>query len=470
MAGLSRLGRLVRVQLARSARRRRPRTRRGTATMPTARIRRRSPRSPTAARSCSAPTRAANAAEIARFSHARRRRSGGLRERGRAPRRSARPRRSPRRSRRSRRSTRRRARRSKARRRRSSSVSSRRRCSRRRSQPMGRSGPTPACAIRERRTSSPTIGPERAMGAQGAWGFVRGGMGAVSEPLAARGACRRRDAASPAARVERIALRDGRAARLELARRRVRRRRRDRRQRRSQDALPAAPRARRRSAAAARTRAVVARERDGAQAQPRARRAPELHARVRARRRSRITARRSTSRRRLDFLQRAYEDTRTGVSRGADARVLHADADRSVARAARETHPLDLRAVLPVRSTRPPVGSRRSRRDRRPHRRAARGVRAEPAERDRTPADPRAARPRSAASGLCGRSDLPRRTAPGPDLRAALRRAHRDRRTLPLRLRNPPGRLRERLSRAGAPPPPSCTTAPRWVPDETTRS
>lgn len=56
----------------------------------------------------------------------------------------------------------------------------------------------------------------RAVGAQGAWGFVRGGMGAIATALAsaarAAGAELRTDAA-----VARIALRDGRAARLELA-------------------------------------------------------------------------------------------------------------------------------------------------------------------------------------------------------------------------------------------------------------
>jgi phytoene dehydrogenase-like protein len=55
----------------------------------------------------------------------------------------------------------------------------------------------------------------RAMGAQGAWGFVRGGMGAISAAAAsaaqAAGATIRTGAV-----VERIRVRDGRAARLEL--------------------------------------------------------------------------------------------------------------------------------------------------------------------------------------------------------------------------------------------------------------
>ncbi|HEV8020879.1 MAG TPA: NAD(P)/FAD-dependent oxidoreductase [Candidatus Lustribacter sp.] len=55
----------------------------------------------------------------------------------------------------------------------------------------------------------------RALGVQGAWGFVRGGMGAVSSAAAAAaraaGATLRTNSV-----VERIALRDGRAARLEL--------------------------------------------------------------------------------------------------------------------------------------------------------------------------------------------------------------------------------------------------------------
>lgn len=55
----------------------------------------------------------------------------------------------------------------------------------------------------------------RALGSQGAWGFVRGGMGAVSSAIAA--SARRHGAElRAAATVERIAVRDGRAARLEL--------------------------------------------------------------------------------------------------------------------------------------------------------------------------------------------------------------------------------------------------------------
>jgi phytoene dehydrogenase-like protein len=55
----------------------------------------------------------------------------------------------------------------------------------------------------------------RALGVQGAWGFVRGGMGAISQAAAAAaraaGATLRTGAV-----VERIGLRDGRAARIEL--------------------------------------------------------------------------------------------------------------------------------------------------------------------------------------------------------------------------------------------------------------
>jgi phytoene dehydrogenase-like protein len=55
----------------------------------------------------------------------------------------------------------------------------------------------------------------RALGVQGAWGFVRGGMGAVATALA--GAARAHGAElRVGAAVERIALRDGRAARIEL--------------------------------------------------------------------------------------------------------------------------------------------------------------------------------------------------------------------------------------------------------------
>jgi phytoene dehydrogenase-like protein len=55
----------------------------------------------------------------------------------------------------------------------------------------------------------------RALGTQGAWGFVRGGMGAVSTALAAaaRSAGAQVRAGAP---VERIGVRDGRAARIEL--------------------------------------------------------------------------------------------------------------------------------------------------------------------------------------------------------------------------------------------------------------
>jgi phytoene dehydrogenase-like protein len=55
----------------------------------------------------------------------------------------------------------------------------------------------------------------RAMGAQGAWGFVRGGMGAIS--LAAASAARAAGATiRTGATVERIHVRDGRASRIEL--------------------------------------------------------------------------------------------------------------------------------------------------------------------------------------------------------------------------------------------------------------
>ncbi len=55
----------------------------------------------------------------------------------------------------------------------------------------------------------------RALGVQGAWGFVRGGMGAIS--VAAAGAARAAGATiRTGAEVERIQVRDGRASRLEL--------------------------------------------------------------------------------------------------------------------------------------------------------------------------------------------------------------------------------------------------------------
>ena len=84
---------------------------------------------------------------------------------------------------------------------------------------------------------------------------------------------------------------------------------------------------------------------------------PEFHAPSRARIRSRITARRSTSRRRSTICRRRYDDARARRrERRAADRVFHADADRSVAGAAGQTHPLDLRAVFSVRP-RPTVGA-----------------------------------------------------------------------------------------------------------------
>ena len=56
----------------------------------------------------------------------------------------------------------------------------------------------------------------RALGAQGVWGFVRGGMGALSQAIAAAARTRGAELRAGAA-VARIAVRDGRATRLELA-------------------------------------------------------------------------------------------------------------------------------------------------------------------------------------------------------------------------------------------------------------
>lgn len=55
----------------------------------------------------------------------------------------------------------------------------------------------------------------RAVGAQGAWGFVRGGMGAIARALAEAAAAAGAELRT-AAPVERIVVRDGRAQRLEL--------------------------------------------------------------------------------------------------------------------------------------------------------------------------------------------------------------------------------------------------------------
>jgi phytoene dehydrogenase-like protein len=55
----------------------------------------------------------------------------------------------------------------------------------------------------------------RALGSQGAWGFVRGGMGAVAQAVAAAARSHGAELRTNAP-VERIAVRDGRAARIEL--------------------------------------------------------------------------------------------------------------------------------------------------------------------------------------------------------------------------------------------------------------
>ena len=55
----------------------------------------------------------------------------------------------------------------------------------------------------------------RALGAQGAWGFVRGGMGAISQAIAAAARAAGAELLTDAV-VERIAMRDGRAGRIEL--------------------------------------------------------------------------------------------------------------------------------------------------------------------------------------------------------------------------------------------------------------
>jgi phytoene dehydrogenase-like protein len=55
----------------------------------------------------------------------------------------------------------------------------------------------------------------RALGSQGAWGFVRGGMGAVASAIAAAARCHGAELRAGAS-VERIVVRDGRASRIEL--------------------------------------------------------------------------------------------------------------------------------------------------------------------------------------------------------------------------------------------------------------
>ena len=138
----------------------------------------------------------------------------------------------------------------------------------------------------------------RALGVQGAWGFVRGGMGAISKPPPPPPRAPPARRCAPTARWNASRVRDGRAARLELRDGTTIDARGDPRQRGSEDAVPAPARTRRRAAGAARARDGVALQRRFAEDQPRARRAARFHARGRARTSSRIIARRSTSRRR----------------------------------------------------------------------------------------------------------------------------------------------------------------------------
>ncbi len=233
----------------------------------------------------------------------------------------------------------------------------------------------------------------RAVGAQGVWGFVRGGMGAIATALASAARAAGAELRTGAA-VARIALRDGRAARLELA-----------------DggvveagailvnadpktlflglldpgdvpgALLARARAWRSNGVAFKLNLALGELPDfTARPGTHAAAAPPRHDPHRARRR--LPA--SGARRRA----------RAGRVARADAGVLHAVADRSEHGPARQARHVDLRPVLPLRAPRPALGAGRPRRDRRPADRDAGAVRAQPAGRDRAPPGPGRARHR----------------------------------------------------------------------------
>ena len=131
--------------------------------------------------------------------------------------------------------------------------------------------------------------------------------------------------------------------------------------------------------------------------------------------------------------------------RGAADRVFPSDADRFVARAARQAHPLDLRAVLSVRSRRRLAG-RQARGRRREDRRDPGALRAEPARRNRM-----APGARSAGFGVAlwfsWRTYFPRRAAAGSDLPRSVRDAYTRAQPVSVRIGRAPRRVRQRLSR-----------------------
>ena len=286
----------------------------------------------------------------------------------------------------------------------------------------------------------------RAMGVQGAWGFVRGGMGAISAALAASAARRRARRCAPARRRTHRHARRARDAH-----------RADRRQLRSTprailvNADPKTlflacstpttfPRVCSTRARVWRSNGVALKlnlalgELPDFRARPGTRQQPHHRATIHV----------APS---IDFLQRAYDDTRTlGISREPMLECfMQTPTDPSLAPPGKHILSIFAQYFPYERADRPwEHADRDAIADAIVA--AARRLRAEPSERDRAPPDPRAARPRGAAGPL-GRPDLPRRTAARPDLRAPLRRAGRHRGTLHVRLGYTPRRLRQRLPR-----------------------
>jgi glycine/D-amino acid oxidase-like deaminating enzyme len=277
----------------------------------------------------------------------------------------------------------------------------------------------------------------RALGSQGAWGFVRGGMGAISRAiaLAARGAgCAFRVGAT----VARILVRDGRAYGVALE---------DGTEFESEIVLSGAdPVAT--FGSPARTRGAFSDVEDRrllAQTQPRARRVAELSRATRNR--SGSASPRDHSRRSVARLSASGARRRAPFRRiaRADARVLHANADRYEPRAARQTRPLDLRAILSVRPRRRPVGRRKTGRGGGCDRRDARALCAQSSERRRSASNTRTARSRGALR-VARRPHLPRGIIAGTNFGRTISDAHRYFRTVPLRFGRIARRLRQRYS------------------------
>ncbi len=286
----------------------------------------------------------------------------------------------------------------------------------------------------------------RALGAQGTWGFVRGGMGAIASALAAAAARGgRRAAHGRRGGPHRAARRPRRAARA--GRRRDRRGRRDPGQRRPQDALPAPARPR----PTCPTRCW----RGPAPGAPTGSRSsstwrwgscPTSAPGPATTRSSRTTAPPSTSRPTSTtckprtttagrWAPRAHRCWSASCSRRPTRRMV--PPGKHVMSIFAQYFPYERpdRPWLPADRERSPTCWSRRWPATRPTCR-----------RDRAPPGAGRARHRGADRHQ-RRPDLPRRAAARADLRAPLRHPHRDRGLVPVRLGRPPGRLRQRLPR-----------------------